>query len=57
MVAFHYIICDVPRKDKYHVVKLIFVNGKMENVFFWSKQLSLTYKKPMKGQKQVVKTS
>ena len=30
MVAFHYIICDVPRKDKYHVVKLIFVNGKME---------------------------
>ena len=30
MVAFHYIICDVPRKEKYHVVKLVFLNGKME---------------------------
>ena len=30
MVAFHYIICDVPRKEKYHVKKLIFMNGKVE---------------------------
>ena len=30
MVAFHYIVCDVPRKEKYHVIKLIFINGKVE---------------------------
>ena len=30
MVAFHYIICDVPRKEKYHVKKLIFMNDKVE---------------------------
>ena len=30
MLTFHYIICDVPKKDKYHVKKLVFVENKLE---------------------------
>ncbi len=30
MVTFHYVICDVPRKEKYHVKKLIFIDEKLE---------------------------
>ena len=29
MLTFHYIICDVPKKDKYHVKKLIFIENKL----------------------------
>lgn len=31
MLTFHYIICDVPKKDKYHVKKLIFIENKLNN--------------------------
>ena len=31
MVNFHYIICNVPYKDKYHVKKLIFLDKKLES--------------------------
>lgn len=30
MVNFHYIICNVPCKDKYHVKKLVFIDKKLE---------------------------
>jgi len=30
MLTFHYIICDVAKKDKYHVKKLIFIGDKLE---------------------------
>lgn len=30
MVTFHYIICDVIKKEKYHVKKLIFIDEKLE---------------------------
>lgn len=30
MVTFHYIICSVPKKEKYHVKKLVFVDQKLE---------------------------
>ncbi len=38
MVNFHYIICNVPCKDKYHVKKLIFLDKKLESTddFFLS---------------------
>ena len=31
MLTFHYIICDVPKKDKYHIKKLIFIENKLDN--------------------------
>ena len=30
MLTFHYIICNIKRRDKYHVKKLIFVDQKLE---------------------------
>ena len=30
MVNFHYIICNVPCKEKYHVKKLVFIDNKLE---------------------------
>ena len=30
MLTFHYIICDVPKKEKYHIKKLIFMENKLE---------------------------
>lgn len=30
MVDFHYIICNVSNKDKYHVKKLVFLEKKLE---------------------------
>ena len=30
MFTFHYIVCNVPKKDKYHVKKLIFIDKKLE---------------------------
>lgn len=30
MVTFHYIICDVTKKEKYHIKKLIFIDDKLE---------------------------
>ena len=38
MLTFHYIICDVPKKEKYHVKKLVFFDKKMEQ----SEDLMLT---------------
>ena len=31
MITFHYLICNVPKKERYHVMKLIFMNNKLEN--------------------------
>jgi len=31
MLTFHYIMCDVPNKDKYHIKKLIFIENKLNN--------------------------
>ena len=31
MLTFHYIICDVPRKEKYHIKKLVFIDQKLNN--------------------------
>ena len=31
MITFHYLICNVPKKEKYHVMKLIFMDNKLEN--------------------------
>jgi len=31
MFAFHYLICTIPKKDKYHVMKLVFMDNKLEN--------------------------
>tara|TARA_B100001093_G_C26764469_1_gene987222 strand:+ start:835 stop:1065 length:231 start_codon:yes stop_codon:yes gene_type:complete len=40
MVNFHYIICNIPNKDKYHVKKLVFINKKLESSddFFLSEE-------------------
>jgi len=43
MFTFHYLICNVPKKEKYHVMKLIFMNNKLENnneLFINSNQLN-----------------
>ena len=42
MFTFHYLICNVPKKEKYHVIKLIFMNNKLENndeLYFNTNQL------------------
>jgi len=31
MITFHYLICNVPKKEKYHVMKLIFNDNKLQN--------------------------
>lgn len=43
MITFHYLICNVPKKEKYHVMKLIFMDNKLENnneMFVNSNQLN-----------------
>ena len=43
MFTFHYLICNVPKKEKYHVIKLIFMNNKLENndeLYFNTNQLN-----------------
>lgn len=30
MLSFHYIVCNIADKEKYHVKKLIFVDNKLE---------------------------
>lgn len=32
MLTFYYIMCDVPKKDKYEVKKLIFIDNKLESI-------------------------
>jgi len=32
MITFHYVICTIARKDKYHVKKLVFINQKLEQI-------------------------
>ena len=44
MVTFHYIVCNVPKKDKYHVKKLVFVDQKLEqtdDLYFNDNQLNV----------------
>lgn len=31
MISFYYLICNIPKKGKYHAIKLIFMNNKLEN--------------------------
>ena len=31
MFTFHYLICNVPKKEKYHVMKLVFIDNKLQN--------------------------
>tara|TARA_B100001287_G_C22638716_1_gene508981 strand:+ start:1218 stop:1451 length:234 start_codon:yes stop_codon:yes gene_type:complete len=31
MITFHYLICNVPKKEKYHVMKLVFMNNILNN--------------------------
>tara|TARA_B100000161_G_C33500317_1_gene391358 strand:- start:194 stop:424 length:231 start_codon:yes stop_codon:yes gene_type:complete len=32
MLTFYYIICDVPKKEKYEIKKLIFIDNKLDSI-------------------------
>ena len=60
MVTFHYIICDVAKKDKYHVKKLIFIEKKLEksdDLYFNLNQLTTLKNEISKNEYTIINDS